>query len=278
MRDLLLAHEALFRLAAFAGVLGLMLLWEALRPFRPASTDAISRRLTNLGLSVLGALLVRLVLPVAAVGVALWAERSGFGLFNRPGVSPLVAFPVSFVALDLLVYGQHVAFHKIVLFWRLHRVHHADASIDATTGIRFHPFEILLSMFVKMIAVALLGAPAAAVIVFEIALNATAMFNHANVTLGRTLDPLVRLLFVTPDMHRVHHSIFRDEHDTNFGFNLSLWDRLFGTYRAAPRDGQRDMRIGLEDYAGEDARRLSWCLSLPFRTSAPLQEAREKER
>ena len=264
MSQFLLSHEPVVRLAVFGGVLAVMALWEAVRPIRTRTHARRLRWWTNLGLSFTGSIAVRLLFPVAAVGVSVWAARENFGLLNRIDAPFAISFLVSMVVLDLVVYAQHVAFHRFGFLWRLHRVHHADPEIDATTGIRFHPVEIMISMIVKMVAVAALGAPAAAVVAFEIGLNATAMFNHANITLGTAIDPLVRLAIVTPDMHRVHHSIFPDEYNANFGFNLSLWDRLFGTYRTFPRDEQRLMRIGLEDFPGEAPIRLFWCLALPF--------------
>lgn len=280
MSDFLLTHEPTARLAAFAGVLAAMVLWEMAAPFRTRGYPRLARWWTNLAISATGVLLVRLTLPFAAVGVALKAAEADFGLLNQIDASPAFSLVLSLLALDLLIYGQHVVFHRIPTLWRLHKVHHADPDFDATTAVRFHPIEILLSMFIKMLAVALLGVPAAAVIVFEIVLNATAMFNHANISLGPRIDPVLRLALVTPDMHRVHHSVYRDEHDTNFGFNLSIWDRLFATYRAAPRDGQRTMRIGLDAYPGAAPTRLLWSLGLPFvgaaRPPSPSSAVREE--
>lgn len=263
MSAFLLGQEPAIRLAVFAGMFCLMALWELAAPRRPL-TRGRRRWWTNLSLSAAGTLLLRLALPTLAVGTAIWAQDIRFGVFNRLDAPPVLSLPLSLIALDLLVYGQHVAFHRVGLFWRLHKVHHADPDIDVTTGVRFHPLEIFVSMLVKMGAVAALGVSPVAVLVFEILLNGTSMFNHGNVRLGEGADRALRLFIVTPDMHRVHHSVERDEHDSNFGFNLSLWDRLFSTYRAAPRGGQTGMRIGLAAYAGLGPTQLFWSLGLPF--------------
>lgn len=277
MYDFLTQHEPLIRLGAFAGVLALMALIEMAAPRRKRNAPRLKRWVTNGSLAAVGTLLLRIAVPLLAVGVAALAEREGFGLFHWTQTPAIAAFILSFIALDLLVYAQHVAFHKSRLLWRLHRVHHADTDVDATTGIRFHPVEILVSMGIKMGAVALLGAPAAAVIFFEVVLNAAAMFNHSNIRIGETADRWLRRLIVTPDMHRVHHSIHRDEHDMNFGFNLSIWDRLFGTYRAAPREGQETMRLGLAEYPAPGPQGLYWSLMNPFWTGANPDDTRRQE-
>ena len=212
-------------------------LWEVLAPRRAATVGRAPRWPSNIAIVVLDALLVRILIPVAAVGVAVIAAQRGWGLLNITPWPPLLEGLIGFLALDLAIYAQHVAFHKVPWLWRLHRMHHADLDIDVTTGLRFHPIEILLSMLIKMAVVVLVGVPATAVIVFEVVLNATSMFNHANAAMPAWLDRVVRLLVVTPDMHRVHHSVLRHETDSNFGFNLPWWDRLFRTYRGAPRGG-----------------------------------------
>ncbi|MEQ8326280.1 sterol desaturase family protein [Parvibaculum sp.] len=268
MPDLLTLHEPQIRLAAFAGVLALMAFLEFALPRRIVDAVRARRWTTNLALAAIGTGLLRVAVPLLATGVALEAERRGFGLFHWLGVPDVLAFVLSLAALDLLVYVQHVVFHKFDILWRMHRVHHADPHVDVTTGIRFHPLEILISMGLKMAAVALIGAPAAAVILFEIVLNAAAMFNHANVRIDEKTDALLRRIIVTPDMHRVHHSIYRDEQDMNFGFSISLWDRLFGTYRANPREGQEAMRIGLADYPAPAPEGLGWSLVNPFSAHA----------
>lgn len=263
MSAFLLGHEPAVRLASFAGVLGIMALWELAAPRRPLIRGR-RRWLANLCLSATGTLLLRLALPMLAVGAAVWAQETGWGVFNHLNTPLAISLPVTLIALDLLIYGQHVAFHRIGIFWRLHQVHHADPDIDATTGLRFHPLEILISMLIKMMAVVALGAPPVAVLLFEILLNGTSMFNHGNVRLGEKADRLLRHFIVTPDMHRVHHSVERDEHDSNFGFNLSLWDRLFGTYRACPRGGQTGVRIGLAHLGDIKPTHFFWALALPF--------------
>ncbi|MCI0749327.1 MAG: sterol desaturase family protein [Nevskiales bacterium] len=259
----MVAHAGDLRLAAFGGVLAFVLLLEVRWPQRPGPMQRRPRWVANLGLVALDTVLVRLLLPLGAIGVALWVERTGTGFLNAVGWPVAVEAVLAFLALDALIYWQHRIFHKVPAFWRLHRVHHSDLEFDATTALRFHPAEILLSMLIKMAAVALLGAPAVAVVVFEIALNGTAMFNHANLRLPPAVDRVLRLMVVTPDMHRVHHSVHRVEHDTNFGFNLPWWDRLFGSYTPQPREGHTGMRIGLQQFRTPDAQGLVALLTQP---------------
>lgn len=260
-----MGHEPVVRLIAFAAVLAGMALWEAVAPRRRQAVPRLLRWSSNLGIVVLNTLVLRLAFPVLAVGAALWAESAGFGLLHWLAVPYALALPLAVLLLDAAIYGQHVLFHKVPLLWRLHRMHHADLETDVSTGLRFHPFEILLSMGIKMIVVVVLGAPAAAVILFEVLLNATSMFNHGNVRLSTSLDRGLRWLIVTPDMHRVHHSIHRDETDSNYGFNLSIWDRLFGSYRAQPRDGHEAMIIGIERFRDPRDLQLPRMLLQPFR-------------
>jgi sterol desaturase/sphingolipid hydroxylase (fatty acid hydroxylase superfamily) len=257
--------ELAVRIAAFAGVFTLMAFWELLAPRRPLGVGRRGRWPANLGILLLDAVAVRLLVPVAAVGTAVIAADHGVGLLNMAALPGWPAGLIGFVVLDLVIYGQHVVFHHVPWLWRLHRMHHADLDIDVTTGGRFHPGEILLSMLVKIAAVALFGIPPAAVVAFEVALNATAMFNHANASLPGWLDRIVRLVVVTPDMHRVHHSVVRAETDSNFGFNLPWWDRLFGTYRAAPEAGHAGMTIGLPIFRDRGELRLDRLLTQPFR-------------
>jgi sterol desaturase/sphingolipid hydroxylase (fatty acid hydroxylase superfamily) len=260
-----LAHEPAVRLAAFFGVFALMAAWEALAPRRARLLPRRVRWTHNLALVVLNSLILRLLFPLAAVGFALLAAERGWGLLNVLGVPFWWAFVLSVIALDFAIYLQHVVFHAVPLLWRLHRVHHADADIDVTTGARFHPIEILLSMLIKFAAIALLGAPAAAVLVFEVLLNATAMFNHANLRLGEPADRLLRWMLVTPEMHRIHHSMEVAEANSNFGFNLPWWDRLCGTYRECARLPQETMAIGVKGLTGSDqAVKLTGLLALPF--------------
>lgn len=262
--DLVLGNEISLRLGAFLGVLAVMALWEHVAPRRPLSASRWQRWSSNLGLVAIDAVLLRVLRPLAAVGAAIVAAEQGWGLFHVLAVPPGIAVLVSVVVLDLAIYLQHVVFHKVPLLWRLHRVHHTDVDLDATSGVRFHPFEIVLSLLIKMAIIVALGAPAVAVIVFEVLLNATAMFNHANVRLPGAVDRVLRAVIVTPDMHRVHHSVHRDETDSNYGFNLSLWDRLFGTYREQPRDGHLGMTIGLTEFRSMPDRWLPRLLIQPF--------------
>jgi len=276
LSTLIQQHEILIRLGCFAGVFGMIALWEMASPCRELLVAKRSRWFSNLGLVVLDNLVLRIVFPVAATGFALWVESRGWGLLNwlpRNGiVLPFwIELTLTVVVLDLVIYGQHVLFHASDFFWRFHQVHHADLDYDVTTGTRFHPIEILFSMAIKCLAILLLGPSVIGVIVFEVILNATAMFNHANVSLPRSVDKVLRWLLVTPDMHRVHHSIIADEHNSNFGFNLPWWDRLFHTYCSSPRAGNTGMTIGLEDYRNpQQADQLGNMLLIPFRRSSSL--------
>ncbi|GIL03050.1 MAG: sterol desaturase [Alphaproteobacteria bacterium] len=244
----LLQNEAAIRLAVFFGVLAAMAGWEVAAPRRRREIPRLIRWTNNLAVVVIDTALVRLVFPVVAVGFALIAAERGWGLFNAYDVPGWIAFLLSVAALDLAIYLQHVMFHAVPALWRLHRMHHADLEFDVTTGLRFHPVEILLSMAIKLAIVAVLGPPAAAVLVFEVLLNATAMFNHSNIRIPPAIDRVLRWVVVTPDMHRVHHSIHPNETNSNFGFNLPWWDRLLGTYRPQPRDGHEAMTIGIEQF------------------------------
>jgi sterol desaturase/sphingolipid hydroxylase (fatty acid hydroxylase superfamily) len=239
--------ETLVRLSAFLGLGALLLLAEATWPRRTLAASRRERWPANFGLVVVDTLLLRLLAGAGAVGIAYWAAAQSVGLLHALSWPTWIEFIVALLALDLLIYGQHRLMHAVPLLWRLHRVHHSDPGFDVSTALRFHPVEILLSMGVKIAAVVALGAPVWAVVVFEVLLNATSMFNHANLRLPLRADRLLRLFVVTPDMHRVHHSIHRDETDSNFGFNLPWWDRLFGSYRAQPRDGHDAMRIGIPE-------------------------------
>jgi sterol desaturase/sphingolipid hydroxylase (fatty acid hydroxylase superfamily) len=225
-----------------------MAAWEHLAPRRRQEVPRLVRWPNNLGIVVVDTLLVRLIFPTAAVGLALVAEAQGWGLFNALAAPWWVAVIGSLIVLDLAIYLQHVLFHAVPALWRLHRVHHADLEFDVTTGLRFHPVEILLSMGIKLAVVVALGPPAVAVLIFEVVLNATSMFNHGNVRLPAHVDRVLRWVVVTPDMHRVHHSVRPDETNSNFGFNLPWWDRLLGTYRAQPADGHEGMTIGIEQF------------------------------
>ncbi|MGJ3260590.1 MAG: sterol desaturase family protein [Rhodospirillales bacterium] len=248
MTEFFLSNEPAIRLWIFLGVLVVIALWETAVPRRRREIPRLLRWSSNFGIVILDTVLVRLAFPVAVVAIAILAEERGWGLFNVFDVPHWLAFVASVLALDLAIYLQHVMFHAVPALWRLHRMHHADQEFDVSTGLRFHPVEILLSMVIKIAVVAVLGPPAVAVLVFEVLLNATAMFSHSNVCIPTPIDRFLRLIVVTPDMHRVHHSIHPSETNSNFGFNLPWWDRLLGTYRAQPRDGHEDMTIGIEQF------------------------------
>ncbi len=265
MRDFMLTNEPTIRLAFYLGVLVAMAVWELIAPRRHRLVSRGFRWINNLGLVVVSTVVLRIVFPMLAVGVAAWAEGVGWGLLNIIPMPRWLAVLCSVVLLDLLIYWQHVAAHSMPHFWLLHMVHHADPDIDTTTGIRFHPLEIVISMLIKMAAVFILGAPAEAVILFEVVLNATAMFNHGNVRLPARLDGWLRQVVVTPDMHRVHHSVVVRETNSNFGFNLSVWDHLFGTYCAQPEAGHVGITIGLKQFQSEPRQTLWWMLALPFK-------------
>ena len=255
---------AIVRLSFFLGIFLVMALWEVIAPKRKRTTSKGVRWTWNLGLTILNPLVVRLVFPVLAVTVAIKAREQGWGLLNLHDLPYWVSFSLSIVLLDMVVYLQHLMFHAVPLLWRLHMVHHADLDYDVTTGLRFHPIEIIISMLIKMSAVAVLGPPVGAVVAFEVILNGMAMFNHGNVGLPKSFDRILRLLVVTPDMHRVHHSIYPTETNSNFGFNLSWWDRIFGTYTAQPKDGHLGMTIGLRQFRNTAQVTLPRLLTMPF--------------
>jgi len=257
-------NELFIRLGFFFGILIIMFLWELIAPRRPLITSKVKRWLSNLGLVFLDSVAVRLIFPTALVGFALLVQQRGWGLFNQFELPALLKIVFSVLVLDLVIYLQHVMFHVVPLLWRLHMVHHTDMDIDVTTGVRFHPIEIVLSMGIKMIVVVLIGPPPIAVVIFEILLNGTSMFNHGNVRYSQNIDSILRLLVVTPEMHRVHHSTIRWESNSNLGFNFPWWDRLFGTYRPQPAKGHLEMTIGLDQYKEPKKLTLPWLLVLPF--------------
>ncbi len=248
MIEFLLAHEAQARLVFFFSILAIMAVWEVAAPRRRQEIPRLLRWSNNLGVVVIDTLLVRLTFPLVAVGMAVLAAERDWGLLNVFAVPGWLAFLLSLLLLDLAIYLQHVIFHAVPALWRLHRMHHADLEFDVTTGLRFHPVEILLSMALKLALVVVFGPPAVAVLVFEILLNGTSMFSHSNIRIPPGLDRILRLIMVTPDMHRVHHSIYPHETNSNFGFNLPWWDRLLGTYRAQPGDGHEGMTIGIQQF------------------------------
>lgn len=259
-------NEALIRLSIFLGLFVILATLETVSPRRVRSQTRRARWVTNWGVTLLNTITLRALafaLPLLAVGAAIDAEAQGWGLFNYLSLPLWIEVVLVVLILDFAIWLQHLITHKVPLLWRLHRVHHADVDMDVTTAIRFHPIEIALSMLLKIGLVYILGPAAMAVILFEIILNGTAMFNHSNLALPKWLDRPLRRVLVTPDMHRVHHSVHRHEHDSNYGFSLSIWDRLFGTYIAQPAAGHEDMQVGLE---WQDTRpsKLSWSLSLPF--------------
>ncbi len=264
MNEWIMQYEKVIRLGCFFGVLGLMASWEIIAPRRPLSASKTVRWLNNLGIVLLNNFLLRWLFPIAAVGLAVLATQEQWGLLNNLDLPIWLSILVSVVLLDGVIYLQHVLFHALPLLWRLHRMHHADVDFDVTTGSRFHPIEIFLSMLIKFAAIIALGPPAVAVLLFEIILNVMAMFNHSNIALPNKIDRLLRWLVVTPDMHRVHHSAISCETNSNFGFNLSLWDKLFGTYRAQPAAGHQAMQIGLNQFREPKYLTLPWLLALPF--------------
>ncbi len=260
-----LVSEPGIRLSFFGGVLAAMAIWELLAPRRPWTVGRSTRWLSNLGLVLLNSVLLRLVAPLGLVGVAALAETRGWGLLHNFTAPSWLSVVAGIVLLDLAIYLQHVMFHAVPLLWRLHMVHHADLDFDVTTGVRFHTLEILLSLGIKGAMILLLGTPPVSVLIFEVLLNATSMFNHGNVRMPAWLDRLLRLAVVTPEMHRVHHSVIVQETNSNFGFNLPWWDFLLGTYRAQPAEGHTGMTIGLSQFRDPvRADRLHWMLLLPF--------------
>lgn len=257
--------EIAVRVGGSAVAFATLALWEWLAPRRALTVGRRPRWPGNLGILAIDIVAVRLLVPTAAVGVALIVAARGWGLFNLVGAPAWGKIVIGVIALDLVIYTQHYVFHHMPVLWRLHRMHHADLDLDVTTGVRFHPLEILISLAIKIAAVALFGVPAVAVLVFEVLLNATSMFNHSNVALPPRLEPIARWLVVTPQMHQVHHSIVRAETDSNFGFNLPWWDRLFGTYRAKPAAGEQGMTIGLPVFRDLAELRIVRLLTQPFR-------------
>ena len=257
-------NEIALRLGFFFGVLIIIALVERLRPKRKLKIKRTTRWGRNLSIVAIDSIAVRVLIPFTAASVAIYAEQNQIGLLYALPMPFIISVIISVILLDLLIYAQHVAFHYIPLFWRLHKVHHIDQEIDVTTGVRFHPVEIILSTLIKCSAVLLLGIPFIAVVIFEILLNATSLFNHGNISLPAKLDKFLRLFVVTPDMHRVHHSVIIKETNSNFGFNLPWWDRLFKTYRAQPERGHTKMEIGLEQYRDASKTGLTAMLAIPF--------------
>ena len=256
--------ESQIRFGIFIGLFVLLALLELFAPRRELSGLKAKRWITNWSIILIDSLVMRLVPTIAAFGFAIWAQENGFGLFNIIELPLWLAVLISFIVLDFAIWFSHLASHKIPILWLVHRMHHTDVDIDVTTAIRFHPIEIFLSMLWKILIVVLLGAPAISVLIFEIVLNGAAMFNHSNIKLPLAFDRILRIFIVTPDMHRVHHSIIHNETDSNYGFNLAIWDRLFGTYIDQPKEGHLNMKIGLAEWQNEKPSQLIWSLKLPF--------------
>lgn len=257
-------REITIRLIFFFGLFVLLAIWERFNPRREQVTSKKRRWFNNLTIASLDTLMVRFLLPFVPVSVAFLAQERGWGVFVSFDMPYIFKAVIAVIALDFVVYIQHVLFHAIPLLWRFHMVHHVDLDLDVTSGVRFHPIEIILSMGIKLTAVALLGAPPLAVLVFEILLNGTSMFNHSNIYIPLSLDRILRLFVVTPDMHRIHHSVILKETDSNYGFSLPWWDRLLGTYRSQPAKGHQEMRIGMSRFLDEKRQTLLWLLALPF--------------
>lgn len=264
MMEFILTNEATIRLGVFIGIFLMIALWEITVPRRALRESKRVRWVGNWSIVVINTLVLRLVFPVMAVGLAVMAQERGWGLFNILELPWWVNLVISVVFFDMLIYLQHVMFHAVPLLWRLHRMHHADLDYDLTTGSRFHPVEIVLSMLIKMAAVLVIGPLPAAVVIFEALLNGTAMFNHGNIGIPVNVDRVIRKLLVTPDMHRVHHSVIPAETHSNYGFCLSWWDRLFGTYRDQPKEGHIDMTIGLKIFRDSKYLHPHWLLVQPL--------------
>lgn len=264
MTEFVFKNEWMIRLAFFSGIFLIIGFLELLVPRRTLTTSKKSRWFANIGIVFINTFLLRILFPAGAVGISIWIGRHGWGIFN------LIQWPIwlevvlTVILLDFVIYIQHVMFHALPILWRLHMMHHADMDYDLTTGTRFHPIEIIISMGIKAGAITLLGAPVIGVIIFEILLNGAAMFNHGNFFIPLGVDRVLRLLVVTPDMHRVHHSVFPSETNSNFGFNLPWWDRLFGTYRSQPMKGHEQMTIGLNQFRDPSRLTLPWMITLPF--------------
>ena len=271
MTDYILNNETSLRMGIFLSILLTMMLAEYLFPRKQRALPRARRWTSNLLLIAIDSVFVKLVFPIVAVGAAIMAEQNGWGLLSQTDLPLWAEVTIAIIILDMMIYWQHLAFHHIPFLWALHKVHHVDRDIDVTTGSRFHPIEIGISMSYKMAVVILLGAPVLAVILFEIILNGCAMFNHSNVKLPLGFDRQLRRFIVTPDMHRVHHSTLMSETNSNYGFSLSIWDRLFGSYTAQPSRGHDEMVIGLEEHQNAGPASLSWSLIFPFKTSKKLE-------
>jgi sterol desaturase/sphingolipid hydroxylase (fatty acid hydroxylase superfamily) len=266
--DPALSYEPLLRLGSFLAIFALMAAWELAAPRRNLQFSRRERWPHNIALLVIDVVLLRIVAPGAAIAVAIAGEAHSVGILHGAPVPQWLAIVIAVVLLDLAIYFQHVTFHAVPALWRLHRVHHTDQDFDVTTGTRFHPIEILISTGIKCAAVAAIGAPAFAVLIFEMLLNATAVFNHSNARIPAAVDRVLRWFVVTPDMHRVHHSILHNETSSNFGFNTPWWDRMFGTYLAQPAMGHEAMTIGVDAFRTAEDLRVDRLLVQPLRDTA----------
>lgn len=259
-------NDTWIRLGVFITVLVVMMLWENIRPNRVSPVSRGRRWLSNFSMVLMGSMVARLIIPTGLAAVAIYAQHNNLGIWNNVPISFWLTVPISVLLFDCLIYWQHRLFHRVPLFWRIHRVHHADPHLDASAGLRFHPFEIALSLMVKIAAVILMGAPILAILIFEVLLNATSIFNHSNIKLPAKLDKLLRMFIVTQAMHRIHHSQVVSETDSNFGFNLPIWDKLFGSYTDEAKHGDDGIKLGLKEYPGPETNtNLIALLLMPFR-------------
>jgi len=262
--EFIVSHEATIRMTFFVGIFVIVALIELAVPRRPLTTSKAGRWFANIGIVIINTVVLRVLVPAGALGISVWIGRQGWGVFNYMNWPIWIEVILSVILLDFVIYLQHLMFHAVPLLWRLHMMHHADLDYDLTTGTRFHPIEIIISMGIKASAISVLGASPVAVIIFEVLLNGTAMFNHGNLYIPLGIDRILRLMVVTPDMHRVHHSVFPSETNSNFGFNLPWWDRLMGTYRAQPTKGHDGMTIGLNQFRDPARLTLPRIIALPF--------------
>ena len=262
---MLIEHESQIRLIAFISVFAVMAIWEFIAPYRHLRFTKLQRWPHQFMLIIIDSVVLKLVFPIAAVGIALWAASEGVGLLNQTPLDPWLTIPLSIVLLDLAIYGQHRVAHRWSWFWRIHRTHHIDTDFDLTTGFRFHPIEMVISMLYKMLIIILLGAPAFGVMLFEIILSGSSLFNHSNIVLPKRIEPIIRGLVVTPEMHRIHHSTLPDEHNSNYGFFFSCWDRLFRSYSSQASNNDQTMPIGLEMMREPEDKRIDRILMIPFR-------------
>ena len=264
MKEFFFQYESYIRLSSFIGLYALLTLWEISSPKRKLEHARRLRWVSNFGLIIISSILVRFIFPTAAVGIALLVEQNHWGLLYYFELPYIIHFIAAFVLMDLSLYFQHVMFHALPLFWRFHRVHHTDLDFDITTGLRFHPFEMVISILIKFMTITALGVPVLAVVIFEITLNAASMFSHSNIKIHLAIEQMTRWFIVTPDMHRIHHSVSENEANSNFGFFISVWDRLFGTYTKEPKEGHAGMQIGLNNFREPKWQDLRWLIYLPF--------------